>query len=360
MAHMAFRRIVFKSGGTQARARLAYLTRTTAREGLEDLVYVQSRNLPGWAEGNPQTYFRTAEQYERLNGNAFEEWKVTLPQELSLRQNMDLMRDLVQVIAGDRLPITYAFHCPRTMDGRQPQPHLHLLLSGRQNDGIPRTPAGYFGRVNRHAPQRGGATKDPALYHRGAVKAWRVTISDVINVHLEQAGLAVRVHPARLADRGIPRQPEPKLWPSESAAYRATGYVSPVMARVQAVRAERRQTRAREQAEARDYWAVRKERLGITPGMDVPTCLARIGQARAVVRDAGLRRGRAEGYAGVEQDDRTLGDQVGEGFRAVPVAQALTGLGHHLDALRQEDGHGQAGQVVVRLWEREPERGMGM
>ena len=63
------------------------------------------------------------------NGVAFEEWKVTLPHELSHRQNMALMRDLVDAIAGTRLPITYAFHDPTTL-GRHapatapPPPHL--------------------------------------------------------------------------------------------------------------------------------------------------------------------------------------------------------------------------------------------
>src|SRR5215471_3221676 len=90
--------------------------RYMAREGREDLVYTRTRNLPAWANGSAQTYFRAAETYERANGNAFEEWKITLPQELSRGQNMDLMRDLVRVIAGERLPITYAFHCPQTLD----------------------------------------------------------------------------------------------------------------------------------------------------------------------------------------------------------------------------------------------------
>ena len=42
--------------------------RYIAREDREDLVYERSRNLPAWAEGNPHTYFRAAERYERANG----------------------------------------------------------------------------------------------------------------------------------------------------------------------------------------------------------------------------------------------------------------------------------------------------
>ena len=42
--------------------------RYIAREDREDLVYERSRNLPAWAAGNPHTYFRAAERYERVNG----------------------------------------------------------------------------------------------------------------------------------------------------------------------------------------------------------------------------------------------------------------------------------------------------
>ena len=67
--------------------------------------------------------------------------KSRLPQELTHGQNMALMRDLVDTIAGNRLPITYAFHDPTTLDGTRQQPHLHLLISARQNDAHARTPS---------------------------------------------------------------------------------------------------------------------------------------------------------------------------------------------------------------------------
>src|SRR5215813_10404407 len=307
MAHLHFRRTVYKSGGKQASARVRYITRETeqepasqadrrlryiAREGREDLRYTRTRNLPAWAQGSAHAYFRAAEQYERApnaeeryRGVAFEEWKITLPQDLTSSQNMALMRDLVRTIAGDRLPMTYAFHCPQTLDGTQAQPHLHLLISGRQDDGIARAPTQHFKRYNPTHPERGGAPKDPALYHYRAVKGWRVTISDVINVHLERAGREERLHPDRLEDQEIARQPEPKLLPSESAAYREHGTVSETMQEVLTIRAERQQTRATEQAKAREYWAERKLVLGITDDLDMSAQLAAVCAARALVRD---------------------------------------------------------------------------
>ena len=301
MAHLHFKRTVYHSGGGKASGRIAYITRQPAHEGSaydrqaryvaredrEDLVYERSRNLPSWAEGNPHTYFRAAERYEGANRVAFEEWKVTLPQELSLRQNMALMRDLVDAIAGTRLPITYAFHNPTTLDGESQQPHLHLLLSTRQNDAHTRTAATHFKRYNREHPERGGAEKDPAFWHKGAIKAHRILLSDVVNVHLEYAGLAARVHPARLVDRQLDRTPEPKLLPSESRAYREQGTVSPRMQEV----LDSRQAwmtpgaRAQDQAQARRYWAGRKERLGITDTSSMGHKLYAITEARTQLRE---------------------------------------------------------------------------
>jgi hypothetical protein len=334
MAHVALIRTVYKSGGRAARGRLQYITRdleqasTPAerqlrylREGREDLVYTNTRNLPGWAAGDACRYFQEAERSERApgaaeryRGRAFEEWKILLPNSLGHAANMHLMRDLLDVIAGDLLPCTYAFHDPTSLSGATQQPHLHLLLSARQTDGYERSPSQHFRRYNARHPAQGGARKDPAFRHKGAVKAWRVTISDVINVHLERAGLGDRVHPDSLKDRGIDRQPEPKLLPSESRAYRDTGVVSATMAEVLTIRAARQQTRATEQANAREYWAARKETLGITADMDLATQLAAVCAARALVRDQAPTRAVTQAYSGVEQDDRVLGDLAREAY----------------------------------------------
>jgi hypothetical protein len=187
---------------------------------------------------------------------------------------------LVDAIAGDRLPITYAFHDPTTIDGSQQQPHLHLLISTRQTDEHRRTPAHHFKRYNRTHPERGGTQKDPAFWHMGGVKAHRVLIADILNTHLERHGQAARVHPDSLEQRQLDRKPEPKLLPSESREYREQGVISTRMQEVLAIRAERTQQMAREQQNARAYWEGRKAELGITRDMPLVEQLTHISQAR--------------------------------------------------------------------------------
>jgi hypothetical protein len=332
MAHLHFKRTVYRSGGSVASKRLEYITRQPGRQlsaaerqlryirdDREDLVYERSRNLPAWAGNDPHTYFQAAEQYEGVGRVAFEEWKITLPHEFTHRENMALTRALVDAIAGDRLPITYAFHDPMTVRATRQQPHLHLLISARQNDGRMRTPVQHFQRYNRAHPERGGAEKDPAFWHRGAIKAHRVLIADIINLHLERAGQMARIHPDRLERRGLERQPEPKLLPSESRAYREQGIISPRMQEVLAIRAARMQQEAREQTNARAYWEGRKVELGITRAMPLAEQRQRIIQARDHrVHHAPIRPTLAE----LQEREHRLG-------------QSVTGLERHVQDLQQ-------------------------
>ena len=291
MAHLHFRQTVYKSGGTAATGRVAYITRQPVhdlsrgeqqlryiQEGREDLVYTQSRNLPPWAD-TPHTYFQAAERYEGKNRVAFTELKISLPREMNHREQMDLTRSLVDAIAGDRLPVVYALHDPVALDGGQ-QPHLHVLISARRTDEHSRTPDQHFKRFNRAEPWRGGTEKDPASWHLGAVKAARVMVVDILNLHLEHGGYEARLHPDSLQARGIDREPEPKLLPSDSNALRHRYEVTPAMQKVFDHRYAREQSAPAEMANAQQYWQERKQQLGISHDMPMDQQLQRIREAR--------------------------------------------------------------------------------
>jgi hypothetical protein len=331
-------RLEYLTGRTITEADLARGQIRYLKEGREDLVAEGTRNLPRWAT-SMHGYLQAAEQYEGKNRTVFEEWKITLPVELSRTQHLALVDDVLGTIAGDVLPCTYAVHAPRTLDDSHEQPHIHLLLSARRTDGYARTPVQHFKRYNRTAPATGGAQKDPAFWHLGAVKAHRVLISDVLNMHLERAGLAVRVHPDTLKSRGIDRAPEPKLLPSESHAYRTQGRVSSTLAMVLGLRQARTAQRPREDANARAYWETRKGVLGLKPGMSPERTMAQI-----LLKRHGTLEGVPVRYQVALRRDR----------RAPDVAAQLQRLTRQWQAGREQEGHGD---VQVRLTT-ERERGL--
>lgn len=371
MAHLGFRRTVYKAGAGKASERLEYLTGRTVqardmaqrqlqylKEGREDLVAEGMRNLPAWAQGNPYTYFQAAEQYERASlgndqrrGTAFEEWKITLPHEFSRAQNQALVEDLLDLIAGTRLPCTYAFHAPQTLSGHREQPHIHLLISARINDGHVRSPRQHFMRYNRHEPGKGGVQKDPAFWHKGAVKNHRLMISDIINVHLEHAGLSVRVHPETLKSRGISRAPEPKLSPRESAAYRTRGEVRGKMQTILDLRAARAPAAGAEQQSTRQYWEDRKAFLGITPAMPRERQLAQI-----LYRRHGDSTRVPARYRRLVMPGRTPSRPMARPRVQTPsLTQQFQRLARHLEHVEEAQGRGH---LRVRLQEEEQERGM--
>jgi hypothetical protein len=352
MAHLGFTRTVTKAGASKAAGRIAYLTRRDRSQPREDLLAVGTRNLPAWAKGEALTYFQAAETYERASpdnvqrrGVAFEEWRVTLPYELSPVQNQALIDDLLATIVGDRLPCTWAFHAPPTLSGSHAQPHLHLLLSARITDGLVRTPQTYFTRFNRQAPEQGGAQKDPAFWTMGAVKAHRCLISDVINLHLEAQGLPVRVHPDRLEVRGIARTPELKLLPSESAAYRTHGTIGTAMTAVLHSRRRPQATRTQELQQASAAWQVRKSLLGITPGLRTAEAVATLLLRRYGTVERIPARYQAVAMALTPQPQRRE-----RGVSLAAQVRALAArLGEHDHALRPGK--------EVRLWDREADEG---
>ena len=116
--------------------------------------------MPEWARDNPSHFWQAADQFERANGSTYRELEIALPRELTPEQRLELVQDFVRQEAGERHAWSFAIHNPKaSIDGGE-QPHAHIMMSQRVNDGIERTPEQYFRRYNARYPERGGAKKD--------------------------------------------------------------------------------------------------------------------------------------------------------------------------------------------------------
>ncbi len=83
--------------------------------------------------------------------------EIALPRELKPSQRADLVRAFVHQEIGELHAYQWAIHTPLAADGGE-QPHVHLMFSERQMDGIDRDP-GEFKRYNAKSPEKGGARK---------------------------------------------------------------------------------------------------------------------------------------------------------------------------------------------------------
>ncbi|GER19964.1 MULTISPECIES: MobA/MobL family protein [Variovorax] len=198
-----------------------YINRVGCYADREDLIARGHGNLPSWANDMPANFWSMADKHERSNGAVYHEVVVALPNELSLEQNAELARSYTQQIAGSK-PYEYAIHRPVAAIGGCPQPHVHIMISGRMPDGIERSPEQHFRRYNPTYPERGGCKKDSGGKTRGVlaaeVRARKISWAETLNATLEHHGHDARVDPRSNAERGLPPATERHLGPLRTRA----------------------------------------------------------------------------------------------------------------------------------------------
>lgn len=207
-----------KSGKKGSALRHAsYITRAStffADRETSDLLATGFGNLPQWAEGSPEVFWRASDRNERKNGTTYRELEFALPRELTLEQNIDLVTTHIAERLGDKT-YQYAIHCPAAAINGGRQPHAHVMYSDRLPDGIERSPEQHFCRYNSHFPELGGCRKDGGATSRSVLRAnviaERSYFANLQNSRLAEHGHTARVDHRSFADRGLDVLPEKHL-----------------------------------------------------------------------------------------------------------------------------------------------------
>jgi hypothetical protein len=189
-------------------------------------VYVESGHMPSWAKDDPHEYWDAADLYERANGRLFVAGVFVLPCGLSVEDRIDLARTYVRELTDrERLPHTFAIHAGEDSDGREHNPHVHLMLSERGHDGLERRPQDWFRQANRQHPERGGARKSRSLQSGGRnwVEHARERLAAVINDRLRACGREERVDHRSYERRGIDKEPVEHIGPAAVRIFESTG-----------------------------------------------------------------------------------------------------------------------------------------
>jgi MobA/MobL family len=263
----------------EVKATVEYLDRRGAHVvDREDLVDKGVANLPSWAEGKAERFFEAAYAYERANGRWATTWQCSLPRELSQGQQIALAQDFIATHLPHR-PTLWVLHDPVNDQGAH-QPHIHILFSERQMDGIERDAVQTFKRYNATHPERGGAQKE--TFGRGDRQApyrLREAWCASVNVHLEQSGISdAWLDPRSLKVRGIDRQPVRYVY-AESDTHKLEARL---------IDERTPETRAKEATVATQWWTDYKRSMGLTPThmQDPHAVLQMIARE---VRDPGTR-----------------------------------------------------------------------
>ena len=124
--------------------------------------------MPSWAEEDAAAYWDSADLYERANGRLHISADFALPLGLDADDQSALASAFAHELTDEeQLPFRLAVHSGRDANGHEHNPHAHLMISERQNDGIERDPDEWFRRANSTNPERGGAPKSRTFHGRG-------------------------------------------------------------------------------------------------------------------------------------------------------------------------------------------------
>ena len=120
-----------------------------------------------------------------------------LPRELNEGEQIELAREFARRLTGadngERLPYTLAVH-----RGKGENPHAHLMISERANDGIERSREQWFKRYNSKEPEKGGARKSMTTRPKDWLEETRKEWADHANQALQRVGSRERIHEGTL------------------------------------------------------------------------------------------------------------------------------------------------------------------
>jgi len=227
-----------RSGGQSAAAKSRYIARLDEYERgprgqLRDAVLAtRSGHMPAWAReaggadafhrwSAALAYWEAADRHERANGRLYVELEFALPLELSHEQRISLAEifaiERATLPDGSKLPYTWAIHA-----GGGTNPHVHLMLSERVNDGVERGSELWFKRaaVKGKPAETGGARKTDALAHPNWLRETRELWASAANFALESAGQTTRIDHRSHAARGITDLPGEHVGNGKGAARR--------------------------------------------------------------------------------------------------------------------------------------------
>lgn len=184
---------------TFASSHVQYINRESVFEQRGGCVY-KAHHLPRWAKDNPLNFFRAADEHERDNGERYKEIVFSLPNELSLSQQKEIIQRFLDAHMKNYY-YAYAIHDKiGTMSNGEHHTHVHLMFSTREIDDCERKqerqPDVFFSRVNPKHPEKGGCRKSGIWNGKNRAKNLSVLREDFARIQnevLAKYGIPVRV-----------------------------------------------------------------------------------------------------------------------------------------------------------------------
>jgi ATP-dependent exoDNAse (exonuclease V) alpha subunit len=162
---------------------------------------IAPEGAPEWMT-NRQSLWNGVEAGEkRKDAQLAKEIILTLPRNLDLDQQKEVVRGFARESIVDKynLVADYAIHSPDASDGGK-NPHAHIMFTLRpvEGDGFGKKLTGYL---------------DGGLDGKQALQDWRFDYEKHLNKASENADSEIRFDLRSLREKGIDREPQPKIGP---------------------------------------------------------------------------------------------------------------------------------------------------
>jgi ATP-dependent exoDNAse (exonuclease V) alpha subunit len=198
-------KIISRGSGHSAVAAAAYRTGTKIKDertdkihdysnrtkGVVETVILRPDNSPDWTANTASLWNAVELGEKRKDAQLSREFILAVPRELSTKEQFELAVTWAQrELVSKGMIAEVSLHNPKS--GKNP--HVHILATMRTIDG-----------------DKFSAKKPREWNDKGLLIHWRETWCDAENAALEKAGRPERVDHRSLKDRGIDREPEPKI-----------------------------------------------------------------------------------------------------------------------------------------------------
>lgn len=165
-------------------------------------------NSPAWAQDREALWNNVERSENRKNSVVARELEISIPREIPQADWANFAQEIVQQYVDVGAVADVAIHCPFAID-RQPQPHIHVMLSLRKLDlttehGFSKTKNNVLISIFESGGRLGGERKD-------ALNNERERVSHIMNSYLKKSGSEKRVDHRSYKDRGLEITPEPLL-----------------------------------------------------------------------------------------------------------------------------------------------------
>lgn len=171
----------------------------------EDFVLTESGNLPSWTHDKAGTFWQEAEAHRSPSGTAYREIELGLQEELSLEDNVALLKGFMNEFHIDRYAYTFAIHSKdSTLEQGHTNIHAHLMFCEKiQEPDRPLGPDQFFKRYRETVTgeKTGGYQSSREFKPKSVLYTMRKRWAERVNEMFKERGIDAEITEKNNADR---------------------------------------------------------------------------------------------------------------------------------------------------------------